>query len=115
VAGAVTGLFATWALIGLFIGTGEFLTTFVAQYFGAGRPQRIGPAMWQGFYFSLGAGLVGAALSPLAFSSPGAATRASFRPTRPATRASSCWVRSRWSSWPRCPRSSRAGATRGSC
>jgi MATE family multidrug resistance protein len=66
VAGAVTGLFATWALIGLFIGTGEFLTTFVAQYFGAGRPQRIGAAMWQGFYFSLGAGLVGAALSPLA-------------------------------------------------
>src|SRR6185295_17109267 len=48
VAGAVTGLFATWALIGLFIGTGEFLTTFVAQYLGAGRPERIGPAMWQG-------------------------------------------------------------------
>jgi MATE family multidrug resistance protein len=66
VAGAVTALFATWALIGLFIGTGEFLTTFVAQYLGAGRPERIGPVLWQGFYFSLGAGLVVAALSPLA-------------------------------------------------
>jgi MATE family multidrug resistance protein len=66
VAGAVMALFATWALIGLFIGTGEFLTTFVAQYLGARRPDRIGPVLWQGFYFSLGAGLVVAALSPLA-------------------------------------------------
>jgi len=66
VAGAVTGLFATWALIGLFLGTGEFLTTFVAQYLGAGRSERIGPALWQGFYFSLGAGVLVAALSPLA-------------------------------------------------
>jgi MATE family, multidrug efflux pump len=66
VAGAVTALFATWALIGLFIGTGEYLITFVAQYHGAGRPERIGPAVWQGLYFSLGAGVLVAALSPLA-------------------------------------------------
>jgi MATE family multidrug resistance protein len=50
----------------LFTGTGEFLTTFVAQYLGAGRRERIGPALWQGFYFSLGAGLFVAAFSPLA-------------------------------------------------
>jgi MATE family multidrug resistance protein len=66
VAGAVAGLFATWALIALFIGTGEYLTTFVAQYTGAGRPRRIGPAIWQGIYFSLLAGVLVAALSPLA-------------------------------------------------
>ncbi|MFI5183953.1 MAG: MATE family efflux transporter [Vicinamibacteria bacterium] len=66
VAGAVTGLFATWGLIGLFVGTGEYLTTFVAQYFGAGRRERIGPAMWQGIYFSLLAGLCIAALAPMA-------------------------------------------------
>jgi len=66
VAGAVTGLFATWGLIGLFVGTGEYLTTFVAQYFGAKRHDRIGPAMWQGIYFSLLAGLAIAALSPMA-------------------------------------------------
>jgi len=66
VAGAVTGLFAVWSIIALFTGTGEYLTTFVAQYLGSGRPQRIGPAMWQGIYFSIGAGLLVAALSPLA-------------------------------------------------
>ena len=36
VAGAVTGLFTIWALMALFIGTGEYLTTFIAQYYGAG-------------------------------------------------------------------------------
>src|SRR5512139_3794371 len=66
VAGAVTGLFAVWSLIGLCIGTGEYLTTFVAQYLGAGRPERIGPAIWQGIYFSLAAGLLMALLAPLA-------------------------------------------------
>src|SRR3972149_5181694 len=65
VAGAVTGLFAVWSIIALFTGTGEYLTTFVAQSLGSGRPHRIGPAMWQGIYFSIGAGLFVAALSPL--------------------------------------------------
>jgi hypothetical protein len=65
VAGAVTGLFTVWAFIALFTGAGEYLTAFVAQYSGAGRPERIGPAVWQGIYFSLGAGLLLAALSPL--------------------------------------------------
>jgi MATE family, multidrug efflux pump len=66
VAGAVTGIFAVWSVMALFTGTGEYLTTFVAQYLGAGRPARIGPAMWQGFYFALGAGLLVASLAPLA-------------------------------------------------
>ena len=66
VAGAVTGLFAVWSLIALFTGTGEFLTTFVAQYLGAGRRERIGAAIWQGIYFSIGAGVLIALLSPLA-------------------------------------------------
>jgi len=66
VAGAVTGLFAVWSLIGLCIGTGEYLTTFVAQYLGAGRLERIGPAMWQGIYFALAAGVGMALLAPLA-------------------------------------------------
>ena len=45
VAGAVTGLFAVWSIVALFTGTGEYLTTFVAQYLGAGRPgaHRAGP------------------------------------------------------------------------
>jgi len=66
VAGAVTGLFAVWSVVALFTGTGEYLTTFVAQYIGAGRPTRVGPAVWQGIYFAAGAGLVLALLAPLA-------------------------------------------------
>src|SRR4030081_961392 len=49
-AGAVTGLFTTLAVMSLFAGTGEYLTTFIAQYLGAGRPERVGPAIWQGIY-----------------------------------------------------------------
>lgn len=64
VAGAVTGLFAVWSVVALFTGTGEYLTTFVAQYLGAGRPGRIGPALWQGIYFSAAAGLLVAGLAP---------------------------------------------------
>ena len=64
VAGAVAGLFITWGVMGLFIATGEYVTTFVAQYHGAGRPERIGGAIWQGIYFAIGAGLVLAGLSP---------------------------------------------------
>jgi len=65
-AGAVAGMFATWGIIGLFVGTAEFLTTFVAQYYGARRPERIGAVVWQGLYFSALAGLLTAALAPLA-------------------------------------------------
>ena len=89
VAGAVTGLFAVWAIIALFTGTGEYLTTFVAQYFGAGRPKRIGAAIWQGIYFSLAAGILIAALAPLA--GPGLRSRGprarAARATRSSTRA----------------------------
>jgi MATE family multidrug resistance protein len=66
VAGAVTGLIATLGLIGLFVGTGEYLTTFISQYLGAGRERRVGPVLWQGIYFSILSGLLVAALSPLA-------------------------------------------------
>src|SRR6266852_6539062 len=55
VAGAVTGLFTTLGVMALFIGTGEYLTAFIAQYVGAARPERVGPAVWQGIYFSLAA------------------------------------------------------------
>ena len=64
VAGAVTSLFTVWVLISLFLGTGEYLTTFIAQYIGAGRKERIGPALWQGIYFSAAAGLLVASLVP---------------------------------------------------
>jgi MATE family multidrug resistance protein len=66
VAGAVTGLFAVWSVIALFTGTGEYLTTFVAQYIGARRKERVGPALWQGTYFAAAAGLLLALLAPAA-------------------------------------------------
>jgi MATE family multidrug resistance protein len=65
VAGAVTGMFITWAVIGLFTAVGEYVTTFVAQYHGANRPERIGSALWQGVYFALVAGAVMVAVAPL--------------------------------------------------
>ncbi|HWX24734.1 MAG TPA: MATE family efflux transporter, partial [Vicinamibacteria bacterium] len=65
-AGAVTGFFVAISLIGLFSATGEYLTTFVAQYLGAGRPERVGPEIWQGIYFSALSGVFVATLSPLA-------------------------------------------------
>ena len=66
VAGTVTAMFTVWAVIGLCVGAGEYTTTFVAQYLGAGRPRRIGAALWQGVYFSAAAGIVSAALIPAA-------------------------------------------------
>jgi MATE family, multidrug efflux pump len=36
-----------------FMGTAGYVNTFVAQYYGAGRYHRIGPAIWQSIYISL--------------------------------------------------------------
>jgi MATE family multidrug resistance protein len=40
------------------MGTAGYLSTFVAQYYGAKRYHRIGPVLWQGVYVSLLGGLV---------------------------------------------------------
>ncbi len=37
----------------LFIGTANFTGTFVAQYFGSGNNERVGPSVWQGLYLSV--------------------------------------------------------------
>ncbi len=42
-----------FTILSLFIGTGSYVNTFVAQYWGANRLDRIGPAVWQGLYVSL--------------------------------------------------------------
>jgi multidrug resistance protein, MATE family len=41
-----------------------YVATFAAQYTGAGRPLRVGPAVWQGVYFSVAAGLAMLLLIP---------------------------------------------------
>jgi MATE family multidrug resistance protein len=40
------------------MGTAGYASTFVAQYYGAGRYHRIGPALWQGVYISYIGGIV---------------------------------------------------------
>jgi len=44
-----------FCLFSLLIGTAAYTNTFVAQYHGASRPQRIGAAVWQGLYLTLSA------------------------------------------------------------
>ena len=47
-----------FSMVSIFMGTAGYVSTFVAQYYGAGRYQRIGPALWQGMYMSLIGGLL---------------------------------------------------------
>jgi MATE family multidrug resistance protein len=52
------GTLLHWTLISLAFGTAVYVNTFVAQYSGAGRPDRVAAALWQGIWFSLAAGLL---------------------------------------------------------
>jgi MATE family multidrug resistance protein len=64
-AGAMQAGIAHYTIASLFLGTASYVNTFVAQYTGAGRHERVGPAVWQGIYFSLIAGLLILLLIPL--------------------------------------------------
>jgi MATE family multidrug resistance protein len=55
-----------WLPFALLFPTAGYVATFAAQYTGAGRPLRVGPAVWQGLYFSVIAGLGMLLLVPLA-------------------------------------------------
>ncbi|QJW95845.1 MATE family efflux transporter [Frigoriglobus tundricola] len=55
-----------WLFFGLLQVTAGYTSTFVAQYTGANRPHRVGPAVWQGIHFSVAAGLAFIAVVPLA-------------------------------------------------
>src|SRR4051812_21425109 len=55
-----------WLSFGFLQITAGYTSTFVAQYTGAGRPHRVGPAVWQGLYFAAGAGLLFLAMVPAA-------------------------------------------------
>lgn len=55
-----------WLPFGLLQVTAGYTSTFVAQYTGAGRPHRVGPAMWQGIHFAVLAGLFMLLLAPAA-------------------------------------------------
>ena len=57
---------ASFMPLSFFLGTAGYVSTFVAQYFGAQRQQRIGPAVWQGIYLGLVAMVLMWTLYPLA-------------------------------------------------
>jgi MATE family multidrug resistance protein len=65
-AASLPAVMVFWTLISLFQHTANYATTFVAQYLGAGRPHRVGPAIGQSLYFSVFGGLAFMAASPLA-------------------------------------------------
>ncbi|HDP79616.1 MAG TPA: MATE family efflux transporter [Spirochaetes bacterium] len=47
-----------FTLLSLFIGTAGYVSVFVAQYYGAERPDRIGPSLWQGVYIAVIGGIL---------------------------------------------------------
>ncbi len=55
-----------FAAMSFFMGTAGYVNSFVAQYTGAGRDDRVGIAIWQGLYLSLLGGLVVAGLGQFA-------------------------------------------------
>jgi len=55
-----------FACMSFFIGTASYVSTFVAQYHGARRPDRIGPVVWQGVWVGALGGLALLALIPAA-------------------------------------------------
>jgi MATE family multidrug resistance protein len=66
IAAAMPAGMVHFSMISIFMGTAGYVSTFVAQYHGAKRYYRIGPALWQGVYISLIGGLVLLAVIPLA-------------------------------------------------
>jgi MATE family multidrug resistance protein len=55
-----------WLPFGLLQVTAGYTSTFIAQYTGAGRPHRVGPAVWQGIHFALVVGLLFLFMAPAA-------------------------------------------------
>jgi MATE family multidrug resistance protein len=66
IAAAMPAGILNYAIMSLFIGTASYVSTFVAQYYGAEQEQRIGPVLWQGIYLSVTGGVIVLALIPLA-------------------------------------------------
>ena len=54
-----------WLFFGVLQVTAGYTSTFVAQYTGANRPHRVGPAVWQGIHFAVVVGILFLAVVPL--------------------------------------------------
>jgi MATE family multidrug resistance protein len=55
-----------WTLLIIPLGIVGYASAFVAQYHGAGRPERIGPTVWQAFYLAVLSGLLAMLAIPFA-------------------------------------------------
>jgi len=58
IAAAMPAGILNFTLMSFFIGTAGYVTTFVAHYYGAKRPDRIGAVVWQGVYLSVTGGII---------------------------------------------------------
>ncbi len=65
-AASLPAAIASFLPLSFFLGTAGYVSTFVAQYCGAKREHRIGPAVWQGIYLGLVAMVLMWTLYPLA-------------------------------------------------
>jgi MATE family multidrug resistance protein len=66
VGASVPAMLLYWTPFALLQNTVNYATTFVAQYTGAGRPERVGPAVWQALYVAVCGGILFLFLRPLA-------------------------------------------------
>jgi len=57
-----------WTLFSLPFGIAVYTNTFVAQYFGSARPERVMASIWQGVWLALAGGLLLAAVAPFSAS-----------------------------------------------
>ena len=64
VGAAMTAAVLYWAPLALLQFTAAYATTFVAQYVGAGRRERVGPSVWQAIHFSVLTGIAFLAVLP---------------------------------------------------
>jgi len=53
IAASMPASMVSWTVTSLFVGTASYINTFVAQYFGAKRYERIGASVWQGIYLAI--------------------------------------------------------------
>lgn len=65
-AAAMPAGMVSYAILSLFIATAGYVSTFVAQYHGAGQDGRVGGILWQSVPIALFAGVVNMALIPAA-------------------------------------------------
>lgn len=66
VAASFPAVILFWLPFGLLQGIAGYVSTFVAQYTGASRPERVGPAVWQGLHFAVFGGLLFLLMIPAA-------------------------------------------------